>query len=95
MTQHYLHGELSLILWELEVLAADEASAREYARLRREAETVPLAGLASVAVRALALAGASCWDSLVRGDGTAFGHQAVVFVELSEFAVCAGLVADG
>jgi hypothetical protein len=35
-----------------------------------------------------------CRDSLAREDAAAFARQAAIFVELSEFAVCAGLVED-
>jgi len=94
MTQQYLLGELSLILGELQTIATNEAAVRDVARLRREVETGPVAALASVAARALELTDDWCWDSLVRGDAAAFARQAAIFVELSEFAVCAGLVED-
>jgi hypothetical protein len=68
MTQQYLLGELSVILGELQVVATNEAAVRAVARLRREAETRPLAALASVAVRALELTDDWCCDSLVRED---------------------------
>jgi hypothetical protein len=94
MTQQYLLGELSLILGELQTVATNEAAVRDVAALRREAETRPLAALASVAARALELTDDWCRDSLARGDTAAFARQAAIFVELSEFAVCAGLVED-
>jgi hypothetical protein len=89
MTQQYLAGELSLLLARLQA-ATNQSSARAVARLRREAETWPLAALASVAVRALALADGLCWDSLDRGDTAAFTRQAAICAQLRDFGICAG-----
>lgn len=94
MTQQYLLGELSVILGELQAVAASEAAERDAARLRREAERGPPAALASVATRALELTDGWCWHSLMRGDGATFARQAAICAELWEFAVCAGLVRD-
>lgn len=93
MTQQYIAGELSILLGQLQALAADEA-ARDVAGLRREAETRPVAALAQVVVRALALDDGLCWDSLTRGDAVAFTRQARIGADLREFGVCAGLLAD-
>jgi hypothetical protein len=95
MTQQYVAGELSLRLGQLDMVATDQERSGEVARLRHEVETTPLATLGSVAVRALGLADALCWDSLTRGDTTSFAHQAVICVELHEFGVCAGLLGEG
>ena len=95
MTQQYVAGELSVRLRQLEMLATDRERSGEVARLRHEVETTPLAGLGSVAVRALGLADALCWESLTRGDATAFARRAVICVELHEFGVCAGLLGEG
>jgi hypothetical protein len=89
MTQQYLAGELSLLLARLQA-AANQPSARAVARLRREADTWPLAALASVAVRALALTDTLCWDSLEQGDTAAFTRQAAICAELRDFGICAG-----
>jgi hypothetical protein len=94
VTQQYLAGELSLLLAQLQAAAMEEPFVCDVARLRREAETGPLGAIASVAVRALALTDAVCWDSLTRGDTTAFTRQAVICVELFEFGVCAGLLGE-
>lgn len=94
MTQQYLAGELSLLLAQLQAIAADAAGVRDVARLRQEAETRPPMALPSVAVRALELADSVCWDSLTRGDTAAFVRQAATCAELWEFAVCAGLLED-
>jgi hypothetical protein len=94
MTQQYIVGELSILLAQLQAVAADEGAARDVAGLRREAETRPLAALPRVVVRALALDDGLCWDSLARGDTTAFTRQARVGADLREFSVCAGLLAD-
>ena len=92
MTQHYLVGELSFLLGELQTVTTNEASAREVARLRYEAETTPPTALQSVAVRALVLTDCLCWDSLTRADAATFSRQATVCAELHEFGVCAGLL---
>jgi hypothetical protein len=94
MTQHYLTGELSLRLAELQAVAGKQACARDVAGLRREAEKGPLTGLGSVAIRALELTDRMCWDSLTRGDAPAFGREAAICAELWEFAVCASLFDD-
>jgi len=95
MTQQYLAGELSLILARLQAVATNQASARDVAYLRHEAESGPLTALPSVAVRALGVTDCLCWDSLTRGDTEAFTRQAVIGVELREFGVCAGLLGEG
>ncbi len=95
MTQHYLAGELSLLLARLQAVALNKASGRDAARLRRAAETEPPAGLVSVVVRALALTNDLCWDSLHRGDAAAFSRQAAICAELHEFGLCAGLLDEG
>jgi hypothetical protein len=95
MTQQYLAGELSLILARLQAVATNQASARDVAYLRHEAEAGPLTALPSVAVRALGVTDCLCWDSLTRGDTEAFTRQAVIGVELREFGVCAGLLGEG
>jgi hypothetical protein len=94
MTKQYLLGELSLILAELEDLTASEASVRDVARLRREAETGPLTALTSVTVRALELVAGLCQDSLGRGDAVAFACQSAIGAELRDFGVCAGLLEE-
>jgi hypothetical protein len=91
MTQQYIAGELSLRLGQLQAMATDQERASEVARLRHEAETVPLAALGSVLVRALEVADRLCWDSLGCGDAVAFSRQAASCAELWEFGVCASL----
>jgi hypothetical protein len=91
MTQQYIAGELSLRLGQLQAMATDQERAREVARLRHEAETVPLAALGSVLVRALGVADRLCWDSLGCGDTVAFSRQAASCAELWEFGICASL----
>jgi hypothetical protein len=94
MTQQYIAGELSILLAQLQAVAADETAARNVAELRSEAETRPLAALPYVVARALALDDGMCWQSLTRGDGAAFARQACAGADLREFSVCAGLLAD-
>lgn len=94
MTQQYIAGELSLRLGQLQTMATDEERARAVARLRYEAETVPLAALGSVMVRALGLAECLCWDSLRCGDALTFSRQAAIWVQLWEFGICARLLEE-
>ena len=94
MTQHYLVGELSLLLGQLQTVTTNEASAREVARLRYEAETTPPPGLPAVTVRALVLTDGLCWDSLAHAETATFSRQATLCAELHEFGVCAGLLDD-
>ena len=91
MTQQYLIGELSVRLEELQA-TAHQAAARSVACLRREVETRPVAGLALAAAQAVALADSMCWDSLSRGDVTAFARQARFSAELRQFGICARLL---
>jgi hypothetical protein len=95
MTQQYIAGELSLLLARLQAVASDQTSARGVARLRREAETWPLAALTSVVVRALELADGLCWHSLKQGDTAVFSRQAAICAELRQFGVCANLLEEG
>lgn len=94
MTQQYLVGETSVLLAQLQSSGTDPVAVRELARLRREAETGPVSGLGSVALRALELTDELCQDSLRRGDVPAFLRQSVCGAELREFCVCARLLAD-
>ena len=93
MTQEYLIGELSVRLEQLQAAAAPGA-ARDVTGLRHQVETGALTGLASAAVRALALADDLCWQSLSRGDATAFARQAEVSADLQQFGVCSRLLRD-
>lgn len=95
MTQQYLAGELSVLLAQLHAAAPDRRLAGDIAGLRREAETVPVTTLASVAARAMRLADVLCWESLSRGDTVAFCQQVAVSAELYEFGVCSGLLGEG
>jgi hypothetical protein len=94
MTQQYIAGESSLRLGELQAVTTDQERVREVGRLRYEAETVPLAKLGSVVVRALGVADGLCWDSLGCGDAVAFGRQAAICADLREFGICAQLVEE-
>jgi len=92
MTQQYLAGELSVILGEVQAAATIDACARQARDLRQEVESAPVTALPWAAARALALINSLCWESLARGDATAFARQAAVGAELREFAVCAHLL---
>jgi hypothetical protein len=93
MTQHYLAGELSMLLARLQA-ATNQASVRDIAHLRHEVETGPLAVLTSVMARALELANDLCWDSLERGDAAAFTYRTAICADLWEFGVCASLLEE-
>jgi hypothetical protein len=95
MTQQYLAGELSLILAQLGVVATSPASRSAAAQLRELAETTPVAALSAVVVRALELIDSLCWESLQRGDASAFARQSALGAELRDFGVCASLIAEG
>lgn len=86
MTWQYLRGELSVRLEQLQA-AADPAAMPDVARLRADVETGPASGLASATARAMALADGLCWESLTRGDVTAFAHRADILAELCQFDV--------
>jgi hypothetical protein len=93
MTQQYLVGEMSL-LSQLQAVAPNNACGRNAAHLRHEAESGPITRIPSVAVRALVLADGLCWDSLDRGDISAFVRQAAFCAELHEFGACASLLGE-
>lgn len=92
MTHQYLAGEMSLLLARLQAVATDQGFVGDLTRLRREAETLPVTTLTSVAVRAIRLADGLCWESVHRGDVADFARQAAIAAELYEFGVCAGLI---
>ncbi|MEV5536839.1 hypothetical protein AB0L13_08240 [Saccharopolyspora shandongensis] len=91
MTQEYLVGELSLQLAQLEA-AADPTAVGRVARLRREVEATLPSALGPAVARAIRLADELCWDSVHRGDVSAFDGHAAWAAELHEFAACAGLL---
>jgi hypothetical protein len=91
MTQQYLIGELSILIAQLQA-AGDAACSAAAARLRTEAETLPVTHLRGAVLRALELTDAACWDSLGRGDGAAFTRLAEIGVQLRDFAASAGLL---
>jgi hypothetical protein len=94
MTQQYLAGELSILLAQSHAAAGNQESAREIARLRQRAETVPIAELPSVVARALQLTDSACWESLSAGDITAFTYQTAIGALLREFGICSCMLAD-
>ena len=94
MTEQYLVGELSLRLARLCEVAGRTGFERAVVQLRREAEVEPLGSLRRPLVHALALCDQLCWDSLARGEMSAFTSQVAVCVDLHDFGVCAGLLAE-
>ena len=94
MTEQYLVGELSVRLARLCEVAGRTGFERAVIHLRREVETEPPESLWRPLVHALALCDQLCWDSLARGETSAFDSQAAVSADLHDFGVCAGLLAD-
>ncbi len=92
MTQQYIAGELSLLLWQLQSVIAVGRLTMEVAQLRRRVEVGSRPELATTAIRALEVADTACWDSLTRGDAAAFIRQAATSDALWEFGVCSGLI---
>lgn len=92
MIWEHLAGELSVLLEKLETATDDPAG--DLARLRRQVEDGPAAGLGTALARALAAADRLCWDSLARGDVEEFARQAPVCADLRMFGSCAGLIDD-
>ena len=88
-------GELSVLLVLLEIVAPDEESAYEFARLREETEKAPFEMLPNIALEALRLIRGLCRDSLARGDLRTLTSQATMAAELRDFAVSARLLAEG
>lgn len=91
MTQHYIVGQFSMLLGELESASAQEAVA--VGRLRRHVETSRPSDLRLLARRAAELIDIMCWAALERGDGRGFAHCADVAAGLWEFRRTAGLIA--
>lgn len=94
VTRQYLIGELSARLQQLEA-ATPPAAALDVADLRCQVETRPATWLPAVLAQALALADRACWDSLERGDATAFARLSAAGSDLWLFGVCARLLDDG
>ncbi|MEV0698975.1 hypothetical protein AB0I53_13800 [Saccharopolyspora sp. NPDC050389] len=91
MTQQYLVGELSFRLALLQDVA-DPPAADRFASLRREVEAALPDALGPAVARAIRLVDECCWDSVRRGDVTAFDALAAWSAELHEFASCARLL---
>jgi hypothetical protein len=91
VTGRYLIGELSVRLEQLQAVAG-QAAACDVAALRRQVESSSVTWLASETIQALALADRLCWDSLSRGDTSAFARQAAICADLHLFGVCARLL---
>jgi hypothetical protein len=91
VTGRYLIGELSVRLEQLQATAG-QVAVRDVADLRHQVEASPVSWLAAETIRALALADRLCWDSLSRGDASAFARQAAICADLHLFGVCARLL---
>jgi hypothetical protein len=93
MTQQYVIGELSLLLWRLQSAVNTETSAA-IAALRYRGETGSRPALTDVAQSALKVADRACWDSLALGEVENFTRQSTISTELWEYGICAGLMED-
>jgi hypothetical protein len=94
MTEHYIEGELSLLIAQLQAIAPDPAAKVELARLRHEVETVSSERLGTAVRHVLDVSDRLCWASLETGQTDAFITQVDRASELGCFAACAGLLAD-
>ena len=95
MTTQYITGELSLLLGELQGMAANQRLARDVGRLRAEAEAAPFGALPVIALRAVDLMRRLCSDALDRGDVSDLCRQAAWGAELMQFVRCANLLEEG
>jgi hypothetical protein len=91
MTQHYIVGQFSMLLGELQPASADEAVA--VGALRRRVETSRPWDLRELARQAAELTDSMCWAALGRGDVRGFAHCAQVGAALWEFRLTARLIA--
>ena len=90
MTQQYLVGQFSVLLGQLERVAADWQPAVH--KLRRSVELSPIALLPEVADEALSLIDDMCWASLLQGDALRFDRYGASAAELREFIDSACLI---
>jgi len=90
MTQHYVVGQFSALLGEVEAAAVEwQDSVR---RLRLQVEASSLSLLPALAEQALSLTDAICWAAVEQGDVTRFRSSAASAADLAEFLDCAGLL---
>jgi hypothetical protein len=90
MTQHYVVGQFSVLLGDVEAAAVEwQDSVR---RLRLQVEASSLALLPALAEQALSLTDAICWAAVEQGDVTRFCSRATSAAHLAEFLDCAGLL---
>lgn len=94
MTWHYIAGELSLLLGELQETTDDEMTALEISNLRRDAEIVPYCQLEQIASESLVLANNLCSSSLSDRDSLHFMRQLSLCSELWCFGISAGLFVE-
>jgi hypothetical protein len=95
VTRQFLSGELSLRLGRLEELTDSPELGRQVARLRVEAERVPISHLSCLMARGLILSQQICKAALEGSDWPTFLSRVEACSELREFGVCAGLIDPG
>ncbi len=91
MTWHYLVGELSLLLMEVEEAAGSRWELREATRLRHRAESANLRAVPEVVKGTLALLYGMCDRSFYSGDAGLCMRQLELAERLEVFASAAGL----
>lgn len=92
MTVHYLAGEISAWLGDLDRLTTDPVDAARVAELRNHTErSAPheLVGLVSEVVDTI---DSICWASLTVGNIAEFDRQTVMARDFAEFACAANLL---
>lgn len=93
MTEHYLVGELSALLADLQPVSEGLLS-DALCDLRREVEASPPWGLRPLAARALTLSTSICWINVESGDMTRFADTVDVAVRVREFSLNANLLPE-
>jgi hypothetical protein len=93
MTQHYIVGELSSLLGDLQPPPGDWSAAVDELRHEVEHSAVPL--LPRLAREAMGLTDRVCWDALEHGDVGDFSRYAKTGAALWEFSANAGLLSEG
>ncbi|HYB27763.1 MAG TPA: hypothetical protein VEF89_14180 [Solirubrobacteraceae bacterium] len=92
MTQHYIVGQFSVLLEDVQPPAGEWlAAVRE---LRREVESCPLSMLPRLARNAIGLTDLMCWSALEQGDLDSFRGCAKSAAALGEFIDTAGLLQE-
>ena len=90
MPQHYMIGEFSLLLAELETICGERPAAVH--RLRHQVEHYTLPSLPHLALEASELTDRMCWAALEKGDISGFHRCVSTAVAVRDFTAAAGLL---